>query len=201
MKFFITDVALFLLSAAMVLLAIIDPGINNFALAIIAAGISIILVKKSQESFSDFERSVANIEGLAWKPLFLSTGTLELDYLGTRMYYSSLVKGEKKDAIPVEYRICTTSGRKTYLEVIGSEKPGEVEVKGDPKLFAKIKKPVIDFDTKYGLGYLRNRDGLLEFSVCLGFSKEPYPKDAKLADMTAFLHDYVFFVHAVHKAL
>ena len=201
MRFFVTDAILFLLSLLAILLAVIYPGLNNYALALIGAGVIVILYKKTGEACSDFEKSVAGIEGLGWKPVFFSTGTLELEYAGTKMYYSSTVKGERDDALPVDYRISTSSGKDAFLEVLGSDKPGEPEVKGDKKLYSRIKKPVTEFDAKYGLGYLQNKDGLLEFSVIIGFSKEPYPKDAKLADMTAFLRDYVSLVDSVRKSL
>lgn len=198
---FITDAILLWLSIASVALAFIFPGPVNFVLAILAAAITAVVVKKSNDALLDFERSVSDVEALAWKPVFLSAGALELDYCGKKMIFTTAMLGERDGALPVDYRLSFPSGNRSFLEAVGTERPGEPDVRGDKKLYAKIRKPVAEFDAKYGLSFVRNRDGMLEFSVCLGFSKEPYPKEAKLSDMASFLRDYLALSCAVGKAL
>lgn len=199
--FFVTDLVLLALLIASILAAFAYPGPVSAGLALVAAVLTAVFAKRSHDAMADFSRCAEGIEGLGWKPAFLSMGRLELEYKGTKMGYSSSILPEKDGALPVEYRITAASGSKELLEVIGSDKPGEPEVRGERKLYERIRGPVSAFDSKYGLGSLRNRDNALEFSVCLGFSKEPMPKDEKLEDMTAFLTAYISLAHEVGKAL
>lgn len=191
--FFVTDAAFLALAIISVLLAFIYPNVTTYAFSIIAAALTVAMIKRSHDALDDFESSLSKIEGLEWKPVFLSAGSVSMRYRGREFTYRSSSGYEKDGAIPVEYSLSTQVRTKKALEVKGTDAPGEPEVSGDKALYAKIRKEIIEFDSKYGLSLLRAGDGILSLSVCLAFSRIPLPREQKLADMTAFVRDYLIF--------
>ncbi|HSB47471.1 MAG TPA: hypothetical protein VLD37_05635 [Candidatus Bilamarchaeum sp.] len=199
--FFVTDAAFVALALVSVLLAFIYPNVTTYAFSIIAAALTVAMIKRSHDALDGFETSLSKIKGLAWKPVFLSAGSVAMTYRGREFTYRSSSGYERDGAIPVEYSLSTPVRTKKTLEVKGTDAPGAPEVSGDKALFAKIRKETLEFDSKYGLSLLRAGDGLLSLSVCLGFSKIPIPKEQKLADMTAFISDYLAFASDVAARL
>ena len=198
---FVTDFFFLLLAALSVVFAIIYPNVNNYAFSIIAAGLTVSMIKRSHDALTDFENALSTVENLVWKPLFFSTGSVLMKFRGEEFTYTSSAGFEKNGIIPVDYSLSVRTGIRKPLEIKGTQIPGNPEVSGDKKLFDKIKKETLDFDKKYGLSLLRVGEGVIRFSVCLGFSKEAIPKDKKLSDMSAFLKDYLQFASSVKKSL
>lgn len=199
--FFITDLAFLALAAVSVILAFIYPNINSYAFSIIAAGLSVAMVKQSHDALSDFEDSLSRIEGLVWKPEFLSAGSLVMEYRGGRFTYSSSSGHERNGVIPVDYALSAIVKPGRSLEVRGTDEAGRPSVSGDRALYRKIEKEVLSFDRRYGLSMLRIGGGLMAVSVRLGFSREEIPRDRKLADMTEFTREFLDFASAVKKNL
>jgi hypothetical protein len=199
--FFMTDLLFLILAALSVALAIIYPNVTSYAFSIVAVGLTVSVIKRSHDAVDDFETTLSRVKGLDWKPQFLSAGAVIMHYRGREFTYTSSLGYEKNGTIPVEYMLSSQVKAKKALEIKGTNQPGIPGVKGDKKLFEKIKTETIEFDRKYGLSLLRAGDGLVRFSVCLGFSKEPLPKEQKLADMAAFMKDYLEFASSVADKL
>ncbi len=199
--YFFGDLLLGLFALSSILLSVFLPGINSYALTVLSLFISALLFKASEDRAADFRAACRNIRGLeSWESELLSYGTLVLIYKGERARFSSAI-GSAPDSVPVDYLLSFENGAKASFEA-GLDEFGRLGVGGDAKAFAPIQADVAEFDRKYPVLFIRNRDGILDLCVRLEFEKGPRPpREEKLSNMAAFLSDYLAFGYSLNSRL
>lgn len=186
--YFISDAFMIGLAIALLAIAALTPSVLNLALAALAVCVLASIYVFNSRKINDFAKGMESIEGLkSWEPEFFSLGTVVLDYLGSKVHYSSDLGMSTGESIPVTYRISMRNDNQGEFDYsAGSIPKGAIE--------DKVLKEIERFNRSYPLVRLRNQSGILELTVKLEFIKaRPSSKSEKIKTMAEFLSDFLTF--------